>query len=126
MASSAMASSAMASSAMASSAMASSDAAEDPTAVAESSIVMASSALPAVMAAASPTTTVPVIHGWTMHQYGYSPGSSNVTSNVSPAMNRPLSNDIGDSGELVTVWAAVSSLDHTTVAPGSTDTPAGM
>ena len=87
---------------------------------------MASSALPAVMADASPTTTVPVIHGWTMHQYGYSPGSSNVTSNVSPAMNRPLSNDMGDSGELVTVWAAVSSLDHTTVVPGSTDAPAGM
>ena len=106
MASSAMASSAMASSAMASSAMASPES--------------------AVMAAASPTRIVPVIHGWTMHQYGYSPGSSNVTSNVSPAMNRPLSNDIGESGELVTVWAAVSSFDQTTVVPGSTDTPAGM
>ena len=74
----------------------------------------------------SPTTTTPVIHGWTMHQYGYSPGSSNATSNVAPGMNRPLSNDMGESGELVTVWAAVSSLDHVTVVPGSTDTPAGM
>ena len=101
-----MASSAMASSAMASSAMASS----------ESTII----------AAAPPTRTVPVIHGWTMHQYGYSPGSSNVTSNVASGMNKPLSNDIGESGKLVTVWAAVSSLDHTTVVPGSTDTPAGM
>ena len=60
-----------------------------------------------------------------MHRYGYSPGSSNVTSNVVSGRNRPLSNDMGESPVLVTVWAAVSSLDHTTVVPGSTDTPAG-
>ena len=48
-----------------------------------------------------------------------------MTSNVVSGMNRPLSKDMGESGELVTVWAAVSSLDHVTVVPGSTDTPAG-
>ena len=48
-----------------------------------------------------------------------------MTSNVVSGMNRPLSNAMGESGELVTVWAAVSSLDHVTVVPGSTDTPAG-
>ena len=71
------------------------------------------------------TTTMPVIQGCTMHRYGYSPGSSNVTSKVSPGMDRPLSNCMGESGELVTVCAAVSSLDHVTVEPGATDTPAG-
>ena len=72
------------------------------------------------------TTTTPVIQVCTMHKYGYSPGSSNVTSKVSPGMNRPLSNCMGESGELVTVCAAVSSFDHVTVDPGATDTPAGM
>ena len=61
-----------------------------------------------------------------MHQYGYSPGSSNVTSNVVSGMNRLLSNDMGDSSVLVTVWAAVSSLDHTTVVPAGTTTDDGM
>ena len=93
------------------------------------SAAMVASASPsaAMVASASPspTTTTPVIHGWTMHRYGYSPGSSNVTSNVVSGMNRPLSNAMGESAVLVTVWAAVSSLDHTTVVPGSTDTPAG-
>ena len=74
----------------------------------------------------SATTTTPVIHGCTMHRYGYSPGSSNSTSNVSPGRNKSLLNSMGESGVLVTVCAAVSSLDHVTVVPGATDTPAGM
>ena len=61
-----------------------------------------------------------------MHRYGYSPGSSNSTPNVAPGMNKLLLNSMGDSGVLVTVCAAVSSLDHVTVVPGATDTPAGM